>query len=432
MAETSLNSNFKKHVSTTTNGIQKLLSSKTIPLWVNPNNVNFYHANPYNAGDIVVLLSDINEIFYWFRHYFESIATNIGVKTDFFFEKNNPEFDDELINTLIYGGYIGDQYLNPMTMVSKSEKGFGLYVSMKDQNYDIPGSSDSWFNLDMSESLDGVQLQISRIISILTSNGYIDKLTGSCTNPINGDSYGDETRRYLDNRMEMHKQFYHFGGDFGGDVEKAMEKMDEIQAEIESQVNTTTSVMRNPFLLNGEIAGNMMTIIQTTGQMFYYCILDATKLERDKNITINFTPSLNSNILVPLVLNTSGGLITVDNPDTDPNVLTSDGKRAWYAESFVQISNEAGSTNNITIETNEGFDEANFNNNFNGFLDNAYVATYTPIGIETRTEKVAIHCSPVREISRTNKSLTLQLSSDYVWQYSALAISLSGQCEVNQ
>ena len=155
---TSLNANLDRHVSETNLGIQQLLSSRTIPLWINPNNGNFYMANPYKAGDIVILLSNEDEIYFMLRHYLENIAVSIGVDKNFFFERNNPEHDDSMLRKLLYGGYLSDdRYINPMTLVSTSEKGYGLYVSLKNQNYDIPGSSDSWFNLDMSESLDSMQ-----------------------------------------------------------------------------------------------------------------------------------------------------------------------------------------------------------------------------------------------------------------------------------
>lgn len=433
---TSLNVCLDRHIKTTSTNIQKLVSARAIPLWINPNNSNYYTANPYKAGDIVILLSDENQIYYLLRHYLENIASNIGVNSTFFVEKNNPEIDDSIIDVLINGGYLpgfDDKYINPMTIVSSSEKGYGLYVSLKNQNYDIPGASDSWFNLDMSESIESVQLQISRIVSILTSEGYIDKLSGECLDPETEEKY-NANFRYIDNRMDMHNKYYHFGEQwFYGQKDesaKAFDKLEEIQEEIESHVNTTTSIMRNPFILNNEIVGNMTTVIQTTGQMFFYCMLDATKITRDKNITIQFTPNNESNIIVPIVLKSDGEIITVDNPKTDDYVLIENNIPAWYVNSYVKISNDTNHTNSITIETNRGYEEANFNNNFIGFLDDAYIATYTPIGAEVRANNISIHCSPVKEISRTNKSITIQLSSEYVWKYTALAIAISGKCEV--
>ena len=434
---TSLNESLKRHISDTNVGIQRILSARTIPLWINPNNTNYYISNPYKAGDIVILLSNTTEIYYILQEQFESIASNIGVSVDYFNEKNNPEVKDEIIDVLINGGYLtDDQYINPMTIVSQSEKGYGLYVSLKNQNYDTPGNSDSWFNLDMSESLDSVQLQISRIISILTSSDYISQMKDAYVDPNTEVVYIGKDLSYLENRLNAHKKQYHFGERMTmqdtDSIDDAYSKLNQIQAEIESQTNTTTSIMRNPFILNNEIIGDMLTVVQTTGQMFYYCILDTTKLEKDKDITINFTPNNVSNILIPLILKTSkGGLITVTDPATDEYIKTKDGQNAWFVESYVNISNDIKKSNNITIETTNGFEDANFNNNFTGFMDTAYIATYTPIGAEVRTENIAIHCSPIKEISRTNKSLTFQLASDYVWKYTGIAISLSGKCEVN-
>lgn len=436
-ADTSLKAKLKTHVSKTNTSIQKLLSSRSIPIWINPNNSNYYLSNPYMAGDIVILLSDVDDIYYLLRNYYENIAENIGVDSSYFQEKNNPELTNEVLNTLIYGGYLKeDQYMNPMTMVSNSEKGYGLFVSLKNYNYDVPGASDSWFNLDMSESLDTMQLQVSRIISILTSEDYIDKVKGG---PMDGGKeyiIQKEDSNYLENRLDYHKLKYHFGDesynpDLAGNIEEVYEKLNKLQTEIEAHTNTTTSIMRNPFMLNGEIVGYMYTIIQTTGQMFFYCILDTTKLEKDKDITIQFTPNNISDILVPIVLQTNEGIIEVDNPKYDDYVLTANGECAWFAESYVRISNEVNASNNIIIQTSYGFDDANFNNNFNGFLDETYIATYTPIGNEIRTDNIAIHCSPVREISRTTKSMTFQLNSEYVWKYSGIAIALSGKYEVN-
>lgn len=434
-ANTSINANLRDHVSNTNIGIQKMMSSRSIPLWINPNNTNYYISNPYKAGDIVILLSDVNEIYYLLRHYYEAIATNMGVDASYFKEKNNPELTDEVLNTIIYGGYLSeDRYINPMTIVSKSEKGYGLYVSLKNRNYDIPGVSDAWFNLDMSETNESLQLQISRIISILTSSGYVDKLKGGPK--VNGEEYvAKPDSTYIENRMDLHKIRYHFGeNSFGGTdyVEDAYEKLNEIQKEIESRENTTSSIMRNPFIMDGEIIGKMMTIVQSTGQMFFYCVIDTTNVERGQNITIQFTPNNVSEIIVPFVLNTTHGIIEVDNPKTDPYVLTANYEHAWYADSFVKISNDMNMTNDIMIETNYGFEEANFNNNFTGFVDTSYIATYTPLGSESRSVNVAIHCSPVKEISRTNKSITFQLSSDYVWKYSGIAITLSGKYEVEK
>ena len=432
-SNTSLNAVLKDHVNNTNQGIQKLLSSKSIPIWINPNNTNFYIPNPYRAGDIVILLSDENEIYYLLRNYYATIAENLGLDVSYFEEKNNPELSDEVLNTIIHGGYLTeDKYMNPMTIVSNSEKGYGLYVSLKNQNYDMPGVSDSWFNLDMSETNESLQLQISRIISILTSDDYINKMKGGPL--INGNEYSTKPdATYLENRLDLHKLKYHFGeNSFNGtdQVEDAYEKLNEIQAEIESHFNTTSSIMRNPFILNGEIVGRMLTITQTTGQMFFYCVLDTTKLETEKNITIQFTPNNISDIIVPIVLDTSQGIIEVDNPKKDNYVFTSEYIYAWYADSYVRISNDTNMSNDIMIETNEGFEEANFNNNFSGFVDDAYIATYTPIGSELRSDNVAIHCNPVKEISRTNKSITIQLSSDYVWKYNGIAIALSGKYEV--
>lgn len=433
----SLKVNLNNQISDTNIKLQRLLSSRSIPIWINPNNSKYYISNPYKAGDIVILLSNEDEIYFLLRHYYEKIATSLGLNALYFSEKNNPELTDEIINTIINGGYLTeDDYFNPMTIVSTSEKGYGLFVSLKDQNYDIPGASDSWFNLDMSETIDSAQLQISRIISILTSEGYISKLKGQVEsdNP-DENPYGNENETYLENRLDKHKTEYHFGDEArysptDDEVDKASAELDKILEEIESHTNTTSSVMRNPFIMNDEIVGSMITIVQTTGQMFFYCILNTSKLEKDKDITIQFTPNNVSNIIVPFLLNTNRGILEVDNAETDPFVLTSNGENAWYVDSFVKISNDANVSNNITLETNHGFVDANFNNNFNGFMDTAYIATFTPIGVEVRTPNVAIHCSPVREISRTKKSFTFQLSSEYVWKYNGLAIALSGKCEV--
>ena len=155
-----------------------------------------------------------------------------------------------------------------------------------------------------------------------------------------------------------------------------------------------------------------------------------TKLETGKNITIRITPNNVCDIIIPFVLDTSSGIIAVDNPKTDDHVFTSENINAWYANSYIKISNDTNMSNDIMIETNEGFEEANFNNNFKGFIDTSYIATYTPIGVELRSDNVAIHCSPVKEISRTTQSITIQLSSDYVWKYNGIAISLSGKYEV--
>lgn len=435
---TSFNESLTRHIMTTNSNVQKVLSAKSIPLWINPNNSNFYVSNPYKAGDIVVVLSNVVEIYSILKNYFENIAENIGEHLDFFYEKNNPELKSDITNVLLNGGYLTeDKYINAMTVVSNSEKGYGLFVSLKNQNYDIPGSSDSWFNLDMSESLDSVQLQISRIISILTSNEYTSDIKEPYIDPETKYTYYLEDNTYFQNRLEAHKEKYHFGdgmvvipstGNSSDNVEKAFEELSNIQKEIESNTNTTTSLIRNPFILNGKIIGSTITVIQTTGQMFFYCILDATKLKRDTNITVQFTPNETSNIIVPFVLNTSKGLLTVNDPLNDDYVKTESGDCAWYTNSFVSISSDIRKPNNITLETVDGFEDANFNNTFIGFMDDTYIATYTPIGSEIRTENIGIHCSSVKEISRTTKSLTFQLTSDYVWKYSAIAIALSGKC----
>ena len=435
----SINANVYDHVNETNMGIQKLLSSRSIPIWINPNNSNYYISNPYKAGDIVILLSNVNDIYYQLRHYYEAIAENLGFDVTFFEEKNNPEATDEILNTILYGGYFSnDRYMNPMTIVSKSEKGYGLYVSLKDKNYDIPGASDAWFNLDMSESLESLPLQISRIISILTSDDYVNLLKGGPIDQKTGNEHLTKPNAtYIENRLDLHKLRYHFGENTfdpnnAYNLESIYDQLNELQAKFEQNENTTSSIMKNPFILNGEIIGRMLTITQTTGQMFFYCVLNTTKLEKDKNITIQFTPNNVSEIIVPFVLKTSDGTIVVDNPNKDKFVLTDDGKKAWYVDSYVKITNDSNITNNIMIEVPNGFEEANFNNNFSGFIDSTYIASYTPIGTEMRSDNVAIHCSPVKEISRTNKSITIQLSSEYVWKYTGIAIALSGRYEVNK
>lgn len=440
-SDDSLKVSLLKHIRQTSENLQKLVSSKSIPIWINPNNSRYYEANPYQAGDVVILLSSIDDIYYLLREYYEKIAENIGLDISIFKERNNPELNnDDLINTVIYGGFITkDKYINPLTIVSTSKNGYGLYVSLKNQNYDIPGISDSWFNLDMSESLTTMQLQLARIMSILTSKSYINDIKGQVPNDydiIHGNS-GDT---YLNNRIDLHNAQYHFGEnaqhktDDWSSQDDIIDKLAQIEAEIKSNTNTTTSVLKNPFIFDGKIVGESTTILQTTGLMNFYCILNVQDLPRDENLTINFTPNKTSNIMCPIVLRTNDGILTVDDPSKDDYVEIDtriDSERyAWYVESFVKITNEDGIDNNIVINTNLGYTGVDFKNYFTGFKDNTYIATFTPIGSETRTENIAIYGSPIREISRSKTNLVFQIRSDYVWNMTGLAIAMTGKCEV--
>ena len=440
-SDDSLKVSLLKHIRQTSENLQKLVSSKSIPIWINPNNSRYYEANPYQAGDVVILLSNIDDIYYLLREYYEKIAENIGLDISIFKERNNPELNnDDLINTVIYGGFITkDKYINPLTIVSTSKNGYGLYVSLKNQNYDIPGISDSWFNLDMSESLTTMQLQLARIMSILTSKSYINDIKGLVPNDYDG-IHGSPNETYLNNRIDLHNFQYHFreGAQFGNgeynSQDDIIDKLAQIEAEIKSNTNTTTSVLKNPFIFDGKIVGESTTILQTTGLMNFYCILNVQDLPRDENLTINFTPNKTSNIMCPIVLRTNSGILTVDDPSKDDYVEIDthvDSERyAWYVESFVKITNEDGIDNNIVINTNLGYTGVDFKNYFTGFKDNTYIATFTPIGSETRTENIAIYGSPIREISRSKTNLVFQIRSDYVWNMTGLAIAMTGKCEV--
>lgn len=439
-SDDSLKVSLHKHIRETSEKLQKLVSSKSIPIWVNPNNSRYYEANPYQAGDVVILLSNVDDIYYLLREYYEKIAENLGLDISIFKERNNPELNNEdLINSVIYGGFLTkDKYINPLTVVSTSKNGYGIYVSLKDNNYDIPGISDSWFNLDMSESLSTMQLQLARIVSILTSKSYINDIKGKV--PDGGDGYGNIDDTYLNNRIDYHNYQYHFGEgaqyitDNYNTQNDIIDKLAQIEAEIKSNTNTTTSVLKNPFIFNGKIVGESTTILQTTGQMNFYCILNVEELPRDKNLTISFVPSKTSNILCPIVLRDNSGIIAVDDPskdkcvEIDTNVASE--KYAWYVDSFVKVTNDDGIDNNIIINTNVGYTGVDFKNYFSGFKDKSYIATFTPIGNTTRTENISIYGSPVREISRSKIDLVFQIRSDYVWNMTGLAIALTGKCEV--
>ena len=438
-SDDSLKVSLYKHIRETSTNLQKLVSSKSIPIWVNPNNSRYYEANPYQAGDVVILLSNVDDIYYLLREYYEKIAENIGMDVSIFKERNNPELNsDDLINSVIYGGFLTkDKYINPLTIVSTSKKGYGIYVSLKDSNFDIPGISDSWFNLDMSESLNSMQLQLARIISILTSRSYINDIKGRV--PYDGGMYGRADNTYLNNRIDLHNHQYHFdeGALFStarNSKDDIVSKLAQIEAEIKSNTNTTTSVLKNPFIFNNKIVGETTTILQTTGLMNFYCILNVQDLPRDTNLTISFVPSKTSNIICPIVLRTNSGIITVDDPNKDKYVeidTRNDSERyAWYTNSFVKITNDEGIDNNIIINTNTGYTGIDFKNYFSGFKDKSYIATFTPIGNSTRTENIAIYGSPIREISRSKTNLVFQIRSDYVWEITGLAIALTGKCEV--
>lgn len=435
-SDDSLKVSLHKHIQETNEKLQKLISSKSIPIWVNPNNSRYYEANPYQAGDVVILLSNIDDIYFLLREYYEKIAEKIGLDISIFKERNNPELNnEELIKLVIYGGFLtSDKYINPLTIVSTSKNGYGIYVSLKDNNYDIPGVSDSWFNLDMSESLNTMQLQLARIISILTSKSYITEISGTAQN------YGNSNDTYLNNRIDLHNDKYHFGegaryrsGEYVSQ-DDIIDKLAKIEAEIKSNTNTTTSVLKNPFIFNDRIVGESTTILQTTGQMNFYCILNIEDLPRDTNLTISFVPSKTSNIICPIVLRTNNGIITVDDPSKDEYIeidTRNDSERyAWHVDSFVKISNEDGVDNNIVINTNVGYTGVDFKNYFTGFKDKTYIVSFTPIGTDTRTDNIAIYGSPIREISRSKTDLVFQIRSDYIWNITGLAIAITGKCEV--
>lgn len=435
-SDDSLKVSLHKHIQETNEKLQKLVSSKSIPIWVNPNNSRYYEANPYQAGDVVILLSNIDNIYFLLREYYEKIAEKIGLDISIFKERNNPELNnEELIKLVIYGGFLtSDKYINPLTIVSTSKNGYGIYVSLKDNNYDIPGVSDSWFNLDMSESLNTMQLQLARIISILTSKSYITEISGTAQN------YGNSNDTYLNNRIDLHNDKYHFGegaryrsGEYVSQ-DDIIDKLAKIEAEIKSNTNTTTSVLKNPFIFNDRIVGESTTILQTTGQMNFYCILNIEDLPRDTNLTISFVPSKTSNIICPIVLRTNNGIITVDDPSKDEYIeidTRNDSERyAWHVDSFVKISNEDGVDNNIVINTNVGYTGVDFKNYFTGFKDKTYIVSFTPIGTDTRTDNIAIYGSPIREISRSKTDLVFQIRSDYIWNITGLAIAITGKCEV--
>lgn len=435
-SDDSLKVSLHKHIQETNEKLQKLVSSKSIPIWVNPNNSRYYEANPYQAGDVVILLSNIDDIYFLLREYYEKIAEKIGLDISIFKERNNPELNnEELIKLVIYGGFLtSDKYINPLTIISTSKNGYGIYVSLKDNNYDIPGVSDSWFNLDMSESLNTMQLQLARIISILTSKSYITEISGTAQN------HGNPNDTYLNNRIDLHNDKYHFGegaryrsGEYVSQ-DDIIDKLAKIESEIKSNTNTTTSVLKNPFIFNDRIVGESTTILQTTGQMNFYCILNIEDLPRDTNLTISFVPSKTSNIICPIVLRTNKGIITVDDPSKDEYIeidTRNDSERyAWHVDSFVKISNEDGVDNNIVINTNVGYTGIDFKNYFTGFKDKTYIVSFTPIGTDTRTDNIAIYGSPIREISRSKTDLVFQIRSDYIWNITGLAIAITGKCEV--
>ena len=149
--------------------IQKLMSTQSLPLWVNPVNSKFYKANGYKVGDIVIAINDKQTVIEYLRPYINQIAEYVNMDISALKERNNWEIDDDFYDIILYGGYILPQLkLQPLTVMSTNIRGFDIWMSTKgsietDWNFDMPGMSSAWINL-RTQSSDVVELSLDTII----------------------------------------------------------------------------------------------------------------------------------------------------------------------------------------------------------------------------------------------------------------------------
>jgi len=86
--------------------IQKLMSTQSLPLWVNPVNSKFYKVNGYKVGDIVIAINDKQTVIEYLRPYINQIAEYVNMDISTLKERNNWEIDDDFYDIILYRGYI--------------------------------------------------------------------------------------------------------------------------------------------------------------------------------------------------------------------------------------------------------------------------------------------------------------------------------------
>lgn len=386
--------------------IQKLMSTQSLPLWVNPVNSKFYKVNGYKVGDIVIAINDKQTVIEYLRPYINQIAEYVNMDISTLKERNNWEIDDDFYDIILYGGYILPQLkLQPLTVMSTNIRGFDIWMSTKgsietDWNFDMPGMSSAWLNL-RTQSSDVVELSLDTIIEKVEASNLMTEIYN----------------RYLNN----HLRDCHFGAnnDWSA-IEIDLNKyLDELELKHSSRINSTNDTLRMPVVQAGVgTIGQTLLIKSTTNDYIVASIIKVDQLSIDQPITLSFVPNENLDIVIPTLLEIDGEYIeTNTNSIALPNDI-----HAYAINSKCTINNESL----IYRSIGSTYERLSLSTTFGGFRDTNFNVVYTPIGKMERVDKTDIQCMPVEELHRSQNSITFKINPKYVWQTTALNICAVG------
>lgn len=414
-ATTKTYSNYFRYIVTLLNAnIADLVSTQSLPLWINPLNSKFYQtdngANGYKVGQIVIAISDRQLILEYLEPYIRQIARHLDIDITSFKERNNWEIDDDFYDVILYGGYILPQLkIQPLTAVSTHPSGFDIYISTKgggdknnidDWNTDMPGMSDAWLNL-RSVSSDALDLTLDNIIEKLEESDYLKNI--------------------FDEHLQDHLTEHHFNANLNDidATETALHKyLDKLEQIYSARINATTNILRMPFLQNGNNIGQITLTASSTNEYVASAIINVDKVDATADIVMPFIPNDSLQIVLPTILSINGDYIMT----SDSYIALPNGDNAYAVDSLYTMHDKSL----IYREAANGHIPLTLSTLFGGFNTQAYTVVYTPIGSLKRVNKTEIQCMPVEEISRTTTSITFRLNPRYVWKTTALNICATG------
>lgn len=405
---------FRKIVNDINQDIQDLISTQSLPLWINPVNSKFYTAVGYKVGDIVIAINDKSRVVDLLNPYIQQIADFINLDISELKEKNNWEIDDDFYDIILYGGHILPQLkIQPLTVMSSSTAGFDVYISTKGDiksglNYDMPGMSDAWLNLRSFQTTDSVNLALDDIIEKIEESTLLTQ--------------------YYNAALSEHLKQQHFGiTDINTIPTKEIELhkyINQLEEKFAARVNSANDTIRFPFVHpKAGIIGQTVLIKSTTAEYIVAASINIEKLDKTEPITMSFIPDSELNIVIPTVLEINGEYITgvndLNNIDIDDDRLN-----VFTIESLYKIKSD--SLIYKTRGSSSSYIPLSLSTTFNGFKNKDFIVLYTPVGTAARVDKVDIQCMPVEELNRTSTSITFKINQKYVWQTTALNIYVTG------
>jgi hypothetical protein len=393
---------------------QKLGALKSVadaPVWINPNN-SVYIQTGYSVGDIVVLYTNELDALVSIKDYIKVVCDSYNLDyTALFLEKANPNIDHRLIRTFLYGGVLDEQTglrINPITILSPTNKR-SVYISLIDENFDTPGTTQSWFNLDDVDRKELGIFQKKKIARLLTQTDVFRDILGAL--------------------LEDHIRDYHFNAnDQSGNsrVNEAAVILSELAETLVNRNNLSTSTLRIPVFVNGELVGKTTVIKRSSGNTEVFSTIDTTNLTAGNYIKIDFCPNEESPFVVPTCINTNRGIINCSD-----GIDIANSKSAWAVDNYILAGRFLDGSNNLFSNSTYEYEKIALLNIFSGFSSTRYSVECTGIGSSQIRPSVEMDNSPLVECIdqdhvRTPTSITFKLNEKYPWKITGVNVRLFG------